>query len=132
MSKQTVQVAVGVIIKDASVLMAERHAHQHQGNCWEFPGGKLEANENPFDALQRELLEEVNLNILAADFLFDIEYTYPDKQVCLHIFNVTRFTGEPQHQEGQVLLWQPIKQISALKVPDANQKIIDFLITGHA
>ncbi len=125
-----IEVAVGIIVKENKVLMAERHAHQHQGNCWEFPGGKLEADEKPFDALQREFKEEVNLNIKAADFLFDIEYTYPDKQVCLYIFNVTEFSGEAQHQEGQLLVWQPLENISQLKLPDANQKIIDYLGTS--
>lgn len=126
-----IEVAVGIIIKEDAVLMAERHAHQHQGNCWEFPGGKLEPGEQPFDALQRELKEEVNLNIQAADFLFDIDYSYPDKQVRLHIFNITKFSGEAHHQEGQLLKWQPLHRLSQLKVPDANQSIIDYLGTGR-
>ncbi|MDX1824308.1 MAG: NUDIX domain-containing protein, partial [Thiohalomonadales bacterium] len=55
-------VAVGVVRNSqGQLLIAKRPAHVHQGDRWEFPGGKIESGETPQQALQRELHEEVGI-----------------------------------------------------------------------
>ncbi|PHQ81561.1 MAG: 8-oxo-dGTP diphosphatase MutT [Coxiella sp. (in: Bacteria)] len=130
MAKSTstrVNVAVGLVIKDDKILIAKRHAHQHQGNCWEFPGGKVEPNETTEQALGRELKEEVGIHVTQSDFLFTIEHDYDDKHVALHIFNVVEFNGEPRHQEQQPMCWRLLSTLSDLDFPLANQPILDYL-----
>lgn len=118
-------VSVGVIIKDDKALLAKRHDHQHQGGLWEFPGGKVEPGETPFEALKRELKEEVNLDIHAATQVMTIDHHYPDKSVQLLIFRVTDFSGEAKHCEGQDMRWVSFDDLASLPIPEANKKIMN-------
>lgn len=124
-----IQVAAGIVLRDEAVLVAKRHFHQHQGERWEFPGGKVEPFESHYDALVRELREEVAIDVKAAEFFMSVDYTYPEKAVQLHFFRVTSFAGEPKHQEGQLLCWTPVSELSAYDFPDANQAVVDRLIS---
>ena len=107
-----IDVVAGVIF-DASgsqVLLALRKPEQHQGNRWEFPGGKLEEHEALQDGLVRELREEIGIVATHCQPRTIIEHRYPDKQVRLHFWNVTAFDGEPglggavRHRAGMGLV----------------------------
>ena len=127
-ARAVIQVAVGLVFRDDHVLIAKRHEHQHQGGLWEFPGGKIEADEHPLAALARELKEEVDLDVVAAQPLFTIDYDYPDKSVRLNIFKVTEFVGQANHREGQLLRWVPINELATIHVPAANQEIVNYIL----
>src|SRR5579872_4050484 len=99
-------VAVGVIFNpQREVLIAKRPAHKYKGGLWEFPGGKVEAGEAVFAALQRELHEEIGIEIIHAHPWLQVEHDYQDRKVLLDTWIVTQFSGEPASQEGQVILW---------------------------
>lgn len=124
-----VHVAVAVIYnRFGEVLIARRHAHKHQGNTWEFPGGKVEAQESVESALQREILEEVGLTILEHNPWFQIPYQYPDKNVLLHIHQVFHFEGEPIGLEGQAIQWVKPEILRSLSFPQANHPIVERLL----
>jgi 8-oxo-dGTP diphosphatase len=95
------------VIRDGSgqILIARRADSQHQGGLWEFPGGKVEADESVETALARELHEELGIVVGAARPLIKIRHDYPDKQVLLDVWEVSAFTGEPHGAEGQPLAW---------------------------
>ncbi len=123
-----IHVAVGVILnKDNQILLAKRPAHLHQGGKWEFPGGKVEANETTSEALIRELKEEVNLDINATEPLMTISHDYPDKQVLLDIHTVKSFSGEAKGLEGQLIEWAELTDIENYDFPEANKQIVDAL-----
>lgn len=126
MQQQTkvVHVAVGVIMRDARILLALRSNKQHQGGKWEFPGGKVEAAETVSQALSRELQEEVAINVSESAPLMQLQYAYPEKTVLLDIWLVTEFNGEPHGREGQPLRWVSIAELSEIEFPDANQPIV--------
>jgi len=102
-----IEVAAGVIFdKDrANVLLSYRKPEQHQGDRWEFPGGKIEEGESVESGLARELLEEVGITITTTTPRQTIEYNYPEKTVRLHFLDVMAFKGEPESREGQKLQW---------------------------
>lgn len=127
LTKPVLQVAVGVILRQQQVLLAKRAANKHQGDRWEFPGGKLEANESALAALQRELAEEIAIDVLSAESLLELSYDYPERIVQLHIFLVTAFHGEPEGLEGQPLYWAPLAELTQLAIPDANLPIVELL-----
>lgn len=125
---EPVHVAVAVVINaDRQVLLALRHAHQHQGNLWEFPGGKVEEGESVFDALVREAKEELAVTILAAEPLIKIAHNYSDKSVLLDVWRVDDFEGTPQGCEGQNLRWCKITDLIDDEFPAANVGIIKAL-----
>ncbi|MDM7859539.1 8-oxo-dGTP diphosphatase MutT [Alteromonas sp. ASW11-36] len=124
---QHIQVAVGVIVKDGHVLLAKRPEHLHQGNKWEFPGGKIEAGESLEQAIVRELSEELAIEVSQQHAWFSLDYDYPEKRVSLHMSIVSAFTGEPRGNEGQPVEWVAISELGQFTFPDANQPIIDKL-----
>ena len=130
---ETVNVAVGVIIQQTSpsnyhYFLTKRLANVHQGNKWEFPGGKVEIGENIAEALCRELKEEVSIEILSCQPLTVIEHEYADKKVCLEVFLVDNYLGKPKAQEGQGEGWFSLVELQTLDFPEANQAIIAKLI----
>ena len=136
-----VNVAVGVVVqnkqnmstapdkKHLSFFVCRRKAHQHQGNKWEFPGGKIEAMETAAQALKRELSEEIGIQVLGSTTLMNIEFHYPDKHVNLHVRMVDNFTGEAHGAEGQESQWVDFSTLKSLNFPEANQQIIQALQT---
>jgi|TARA_R100001230_G_C5538061_1_gene69703 8-oxo-dGTP diphosphatase len=126
--KKRLQVAVAIILNnDEQVLIARRHAHQHQGDLWEFPGGKREANETRLEAVQREIYEEVGLQVEQAEPLMQIVHDYPELQVELDVWLVTEFSGDATGKEGQPLVWCPLAELSVREFPAANMQIIERL-----
>lgn len=70
------RVAIAVIIRHRKVLVAKRLANISFGGKWEFPGGKIEAAESSYQALLRELKEELDINVSDAQLLFNLEHSY--------------------------------------------------------
>lgn len=123
-----VHVAVAVIVNaKQEVLLALRQSHQHQGNLWEFPGGKVDSNESVYDALVREAIEELGIIITAAQPMIEITHRYNDKAVLLDVWQVEYFEGTPKGQEGQKLRWCPVSELVATDFPAANAEIITVL-----
>ncbi|MDT8427728.1 MAG: Nudix family hydrolase [Pseudomonadales bacterium] len=117
--------AVGVIRnEEGAVLIAQRARDSHQGGLWEFPGGKIEADENVTEALARELAEELGIQVQAQSPLCQIAHDYGDRSVLLDVWSVDRFAGTPQGLEKQPLRWLPVDQLQAAEFPQANRAII--------
>ena len=92
MSASVVHVAVGVVRNSqGNILIAKRPAHAHQGDLWEFPGGKVEKGESLQQALQRELHEELGIDITHARPLIRIPHSYPDKHVLLDAAEIEEY-----------------------------------------
>ncbi len=118
-------VAVAVIVNtNKEVLLALRQSHQHQGDLWEFPGGKMEENESVYDALVREINEEIGLTISSAHVLVQINHDYGDKVVLLDVWLVDAFSGQAQGREGQQLRWCAVSKLIENDFPAANVAII--------
>jgi 8-oxo-dGTP diphosphatase len=122
-----VHVAVGVIKQDHKFFLTKRLADSHQGGKWEFPGGKVEANETVHQALHRELKEEVAIETLTYTPLMQISHDYGDKKVLLEVFVVDNFNGQAKALEGQQSGWFSLAEFATLSFPAANQAIIEKL-----
>ena len=136
MSK-VVNVAVAVIHFNNQYLLGFRHASQHQGNRYEFVGGKIEPNETPKQGLIREVHEEIGLDIAqnTAVKMGVIRHDYADKSVALHVFKIqvsqAQFEGLQQSKgkEGQAVTWVHQSDLLANQypLPDANARILEWL-----
>jgi 8-oxo-dGTP diphosphatase len=120
-----IHVAAAVIVNArGEVLLSLRHAHAHQGGLWEFPGGKVEADETAMQALRRELHEELGIDVRAARPLIRIPHHYHDKSVLLDVWRVTAFDGELHGREGQPVQWVAPANLPDFEFPAANRAIV--------
>ncbi len=98
-------VVAALALREDRLLIAQRPDGSHLAGRWEFPGGKLEADELPERALERELREELGVESETGRIYQAIPYRYPGKDVLL-LFYLTRITrGEPQPIEEAAVRW---------------------------
>lgn len=123
------KVAVAIIRDELSrILITQRPWTATHGGSWEFPGGKLEANELAHEALIREIKEEVGLEVDRYSFLGQINHSYEDKLVQLSVFQVTGFRGTPSCLAEQLSMkWMEKKDLNPEEFPKANRGIFDWI-----
>ena len=125
---KVVNVAAAVLLReDGMVLLASRPEGKGWAGWWEFPGGKIEADETPFQALVREIDEELGVQVLEAYPWLTRTFDYPEKTVKLHFFIVRRWQGSPEGKEGQILSWQNPYAVTVSPTLPANTPILDAL-----
>ena len=106
-ASKPIDVAVGILMKpNGDVLLGQRPVGKAYEGYWEFPGGKIEANESVFEALKREFVEELGIEILSAEPWCSVEHVYPHAHVRLHFMISREWKGQPQSLEGQAFAWQ--------------------------
>ena len=119
------EVAAGAVIdSQGRVLIARRPDHVHQGGFWEFPGGKLEPGETARQALDRELHEELDIQVTAASPLITLQHDYPDRRIRLHVWKVEAFAGIARGKLGQPIRWVEKHELTGYTFPEANQPIV--------
>ncbi len=131
MSKPIVHVAVALLFHHSKVLVGWREAKQHQGNKYEFPGGKVEGNETPEETCRREIYEEVGVGLSDWHPFSLICHEYDDITVHLHLF----FAHVPEEMLNQIQkpwAWYTREQLQTLDFPDANQPVIERLYWPHS
>jgi 8-oxo-dGTP diphosphatase len=109
------RVAVVIIERIANdiyeVLFAQRPEGKAYAGHWEFPGGKIEANESVQDAAIREIEEELGVHIRSVAPLTSERFSYPHAHVELYFVTTRDWSSEPQSREGQAFSWQRIDDI---------------------
>lgn len=125
MNTPLLHVAVAAIRDDCGrVLIARRPTGVHQGDLWEFPGGKVEPGEDVRAALSRELWEELHIELRHCRPLIRIPFHYPDRGVLLDVWRVDAYTGTPAGREGQPIRWVEPEALPRYDVPAANRPIV--------
>ena len=100
-----IDVAAAIIFSGDRFLIARRAPHKDQAGFWEFPGGKLEADEAPKDCLIREISEELSLEIIIVNHLTDNVFNYPDKTINLKAYICKLISGEPHLTDHDRVEW---------------------------
>ncbi len=125
----SIQVVVLVLQNhQGDILITQRKDNQHLAGFWEFPGGKVEANESIEQALLRECLEELSHQSINPRKIMDINHQYPEKRVHLHVFHEQNNHANPSAAEQQNMQWINPSQLTEFNFPPANQAIIDYLL----
>ena len=130
MSKPSVHVAIAMLFHRGKVLVGWRNADQHQGNKYEFPGGKVEDGENPEQACRREVLEEVGVDISNWHVFDFIRHEYEDIVVNLHLF-YAQVSDLALVNIQPPWAWYRREQLLDLNFPKANQAILQRLLWAH-
>ena len=120
---KVIVVLAAVIERDGRLLITQRPAGAHLGGLWEFPGGKCEPGETHTECLERELREELGLEVVGGEELLVTDHTYPERTVRLHFRRCT-IAGEPVARLGQAMRWVGREDLDAGEFPPADRELI--------
>ena len=123
-TKAHIRVVSSEIEREGRYLITQRMAKAVLPLLWEFPGGKIESGESPFDALVREWREEMGVIVREAEYIFSFTHTYQDRQVALDVWRVIRFEGRPDALEGQILCWADTTTLNTLNFLEGNRQLL--------
>ena len=119
-------VSIALINEVNEILLSKRPINKHLEGYWEFPGGKIETNESPEQALIREIKEELNINInnkCIAPLSFS-EFDYNEFQLLLLLYVCRRWEGDPMSMENNELKWVKPNMLRKYKMPPADDSLI--------
>lgn len=108
-------------------LLGQRAPGSFYPGFWEFPGGKVEADETPHGALVRELHEELGIEVLRADPWLRREHLYEHAHVRLNFFRVHEWRGELQDHVHSALSWQRADRPTVTPMLPANAPVLAAL-----
>jgi len=126
-----ITVVAAVIEHKGKYLCVQRGINKYDyiSKKWEFPGGKVEADESPENALIREIQEELAMEIYQLDFLITVEHTYPDFRLTMHTYLCKSEQTTPTLTEHLEYTWQNAIDMHLLDWAAADLPIVDKLIT---
>ena len=121
--------AVALVDRDNRVLIAQRPQTKSFAGLWEFPGGKVEAGETPEAALQRELFEELHIDV-CLECLSPLNFAshgYEKFHLLMPLYLCRSWDGEVSSREGQAIKWVRALDLSSYEMPPADLPLIPFL-----
>lgn len=124
-----ITVVAAVIEHNGKYLCVQRGINKYEyiSKKWEFPGGKVEANESPENALIREIREELHLDIHSLEFLITVDHTYPDFQLTMHTYLCKSEQPTPTLTEHLQFCWQAAADMNHLDWAAADLPIVEKL-----
>jgi len=121
-------IGVAVVWNEQGQILIDRRPQQGLlGGLWEFPGGKIEPGETVEECIQRELQEELAIDVEIGDRLMTIDHTYTHFKVTLNVFHCRHIGGEPQPIECDEVRWVEVSELDQFPFPKANGQIIDAI-----
>lgn len=120
-------VAAAIFDARGRVLLTRRDGPREHAGLWEFPGGKVESGETPFQALARELHEEIGIRIGDAQPLICVPHRYGEKRIRLDVYRIGKFTGRTRGMEGQAVSWVEPARLVNYSMPAADKPVVAAL-----
>lgn len=125
------EVAAAIILEDDKILLGRRKPGESLAGYWEFPGGKVEADETIQECLERELREELSLETRAGEILIDNEYHYEHGSFRIIAVETEVLSGTMKMNVHDKLEWVPLEELTTYKLPPADIPIVEKLIELH-
>lgn len=126
---KSIRVVAAIIQRDDLTFATQRGYGEWKG-WWEFPGGKIEPNERPQDALRREIREELNCEIVVGELLTTVEYDYPTFHLSMQCYLCSLASGDkPQLLEHEDARWLKREELEAVKWLPADKEVIKKMST---
>ena len=119
-----IEVVAAAILRDGKVFAAARGYGNYRG-WWEFPGGKIEAGETFTQALQREIFEELHVEIDVGDLVATVEYDYPEFRMKMHCYFCAIKSGELEVLEHEDYRWLGAENLYSVKWLPSDLELLE-------
>lgn len=124
---KTVEVVAALIVDTSGRVLATQCAQHKHGGGWEFPGGKIEPGEDPELAVQRELSEELGIQVSVRDLLMTVEWDYPTFHLRMHCLICGLISGTIQLREHVAARWLRVDELFTVNWLPADVAVLDSL-----
>lgn len=132
-SLKQIEVVAAVIVKDGMILATQRGYGEFKGK-WEFPGGKVEKDENLEQAIIREIKEETNANINVVEYINTVEYDYATFHLTMHTYLCEVLNNNPEfvyHDDNTLehdnMVWLDLSDLDHLDWLPADVLVVNEL-----
>lgn len=119
-----IEVAAGLVFRDGKLLITQRCQGTHLAGLWEFPGGKREPNESYEECLNRELQEELGIEVQVGELIESISHDYPEKSVHLKFYRCSLVANEPSPIGCDALAWITPQELDNYSFPEADARLL--------
>ena len=113
--------------KKSEILINSRIKKNYLKSYWEFPGGKVKNGENFYDAIKRELFEELSIDIINPVHFYFTKYSYSKFNLIMHIFKIEKWYGDIISVDGEQLKWVNRMMLKKSKLLHGNTEIVQLL-----
>lgn len=120
-------VTAAILKQDDQILLTRRPEGTRHAGLWEFPGGKLDAEESPQEGLQRELREELGIEVHVGEVFDVVYYRYDWGAVLLLAYHCQRLSGEIRNLEVAEHRWVAPADLGAYPILPADMPLIQRL-----
>ena len=126
-NSKTIEVVAAVIFDAAGRIFATQRGYGEWKDWWEFPGGKIEPDEIPQQALRREIREELDADIKVGDLLRTIDYDYPKFHLTMHCYRCTLADDHLTLLEHEAAKWLKPAELNSVQWLPADEDLINEL-----
>lgn len=127
-----IEVVAAIICYEDEILCMQRPKGKHEYTSfkYEFPGGKIEANEAEIEALERELIEEMDMKVVVERPFLVVNHEYPDFDITMHSY-ICRVTNKEFVMKEHVnFKWLKKEELNQLEWNEADKPILDKLMNN--
>jgi 8-oxo-dGTP diphosphatase len=122
-----ITVVAGIIELDGKILIAQRKADGHLAYKWEFPGGKLEADETPEQCIVRELHEELSIQTECTTLVGTSIWAYAGVPFELRAYRIRYLAGCISLRDHAAIRWVRLEELDAYDFAEADLPIVQKL-----
>lgn len=123
---KTIRVAAAIIVRNNRIFATQRGYGEFR-DFWEFPGGKIEAGEDPRDTIKREIREELAADVTPLKHFTTVEYDYPEFHLSMDCFYATVTRGDLVLREHEAARWLEIGELDAVRWLPADRIVVEAL-----
>ncbi len=130
--KKMKQVVAALIICEEKILICQRTEAQAMPLKWEFPGGKVERDEDLKDALHRELDEELGIDAVIGRKIAAIQHSYANgASLELNFYRVDQFKNEIENRIFHEVRWVDRKLLPTYDFLEADVRLVKDISLGR-
>ena len=121
-----IEVVAAILHHNGRYFTTQRGYGEFEG-WWEFPGGKIESGETPEQALQREIQEELGVDIVVGEKLCVTEHDYPAFHLTMHCYLCTLADGQIELREHKSAVWLKPQELDTPNWLPADREVVGIL-----